>query len=278
MPLDSTLLAQLPDTLSVEVDGKPLPLRETSFVKEARDFPTFVRTAYDAHREVGARIPVKVNGPEGVQEWRKTHLPTLYKSGLLDAPPASPDEYGVVKPSDLPDGLAWDDDRAKRYATVLHKHGVPKAAVPELMQLHVESLLGALRALQTSVEEGMKTLRTEHGDKFEERAELAKRLTSAIFKTPEELAFFEETGLGNHPGFLSVLMRLAPFAAQDSSVLAGSSSGGALSGEDVRKEVADIMSNPQNPRNKLYWQRDKATLEYVEGLYKKAYGDAKVEV
>lgn len=281
MPLDEALVAQLTDDMTVEVDGKPVPLRETPFVKEAKDFASLVRGGYEAHREVGARIPVKVDGkPESIAEWRKNHLPTLQKNGLIPTGPASPADYGVVKPADVPEGLSWDDARALKYATILHKYGVPKEIVPELMDLHKEALTGAHLALKTSKEEGIKALQAEHGDKYDERVELAKRLTAVLFKSPEELEFFELTGLGNHPGFLSVIMRLAPLAMQDSSIAAGlgSAGGEGVTGEDVRKEVAAIMSDPNNPKYKLYWQQDKATLEYVNELYKKAYGDAPVAI
>jgi len=279
--LDEALLAQLPDTLTVDVDGKPSPLRETAFVKEAKDFASLVRGGYDAHREVGARIPIKHDGkPESIAEWRKTHLPSIYKSGLLDAPPATPADYGVVKPENVPEGLTWDDARALKYAGILHKYGVPKAIVPELMALHAEALTGAGQVLKTSVEEGTAALKAEFGDKYDTRVEEAKRLTAAIFKSPDELAFFEQTGIGNHPGFLSVLMRLAPLAMSDSSILASSPSGspGGESGEAVRSEVADIMNNTANARHKLYTQGDKATMDYIDSLYKKAYGGGQVEL
>ena len=281
MPLDQALLEQLPDTLAVDVDGKTIPLRETPFVKEARDFPTLVRVAYDAHREVGARIPIKTDGkPESIAEWRKTHLPNIYKAGLLEAPPSTPEDYGVVRPDEIPEGLSWDDERAKKYAGILHKYGVPKAIVPELMELHKEALIGASRALNTAKETGIAALKEEFKDKYDERMEQAKRLTKAIFKSPEEIEFFSELGLGDHPGFLSVLMRLAPLALQDSSVLPSGSGGGdgSMTGDDVRKELADIMSNPNNARNKLYWQRDAATLKYIDELYQKAYGKGTVEI
>ena len=281
MPLDETLLAQLPDTLSVDVDGKAIPLRETPFVKEARDFATFAKVAYDAHREVGARIPIKTDGkPESIAEWRKTHLPNIYKAGLLEAPPATPEDYGVVKPSELPEGLTWDDDRAKKYAGILHKYGVPKGIVPELMALHQEALQGAARSLKTSKETGIAALKSEFGALYDERTEQAKRLTKAIFKSPEEVALFDDLGVSDHPGFLSVMMRLAPLAMQDSSVLpSGSQSGGgSATGDEVRKELADIMTNDKNPRNKLYWQRDEGTLKYVDDLYKKAYGSGTMEI
>lgn len=279
--LDEALLAQLPPDLSVEVDGKPVPLRDTPFVKEAKDFPSFVKGAYDAHREVGARIPLKATTPEAVAEWKKTHLPKLYQAGILEAPPASPKDYGVVKPDTVPEGLSWDDAKAEKYAGILHKYGVPKAIVPELMALHVEALTGAGQALKTSVEEGMKALKAEYGAEYEARVEQTKRLTDLIFKSPEELDFFERTGLGNHPGFLSVMMRLAPLAAQDSSVLAGlgqTSPASSATADSVRAEVADIMTNTSNPKHALYWKQDKATLQYVEDLYRKAYGDGKVEI
>ncbi len=281
MGLDETLTAQLPDTLTVEVDGKVVPLRETPFVKESKDFASLVKAGYDAHREVGARIPIKHDGkPETIAEWRRTHLPNIYKAGLLEAPPATPADYGIVKPTNVPDGLVWNDDRATKYAGILHKYGVPKAIVPELMALHTEALTDVGLTLKTSVEEGTKALKAEFGDKYDQRIEEVKRLTAVLFKDPEEIEFFEKTGLGNHPGFLGVMMRLAPLAMQDSSIAAGlgSNSDTGVTGETVRAEVADIMSNPNNPKNKLYWQQDKATMEYVNNLYKKAYGDAKVEL
>jgi hypothetical protein len=177
--------------------------------------------------------------------------------------------------------LSWDDTRAEKYAGILHKYGVDPAIVPELMQLHVEALTQAGEALKTSVEEGTKALKTEFGDKYDVLVEDAKRLTAAIFKTPDELEFFERTGLGNHPGFLGVIMRLAPLAMQDSSIMASSSdtSGSSTAGADaVRAEHADIMTNKANPKHALYMAGDKATLDYVDSLYKKVFGDKQVEV
>ena len=279
MDLDATVL---PDTLTVDVDGKAIPLRDTSFVKEAKDMASLVKTGYDAHREVGARIPIKTDGkPESIAAWRQTHLPSIYKAGLLDAPPATPADYGIVKPENAPDGLGWSDERATKYATLLHKFGIPKAAVPELMALHVEALQGAGQVLKTSMEAGTAALKAEFGDKYDTRIEEAKRLTAAIFKSDEEITLFEQSGLGNHPGFLGVMMRLAPMIGQDSSVLAGlgdQTKGGDSSGAAVTTEVADIMNNKNNPKYTAYHNGDKTVLDYIDNLYKKAYGAGQVEV
>jgi hypothetical protein len=268
--------------LTAEVDGKSIPMRDHPFVKEATDFPTFVKSAYEAHREVGARIPVKVDAskPETVEAWRKEHLPKLYKAGVLQAPPASPEEYAFAKPETVPDGLKWDPERAAGYAKLAHKHGLSKEAAQELMDFHLQTLQGARAALKTTYDNGMVALKKEFGDQYDTRFEQAGRIAASILKNEAELEFFEELGLANHPTFLSLLMRLAPLVEQDSTVLRGlgGSESGGMTGEDVRRELADIMGNPENPKHKLYWSRDKGVLEYVDGLYRKVYGDAKIQI
>jgi hypothetical protein len=276
--------------MTVEQNGQQVPLRDVPFIKESTDIGTFAKRAFDVHRELGSRIPLKVNGTAEVESWRKEHLPKLYQAGVLTAPPGKPEEYGITKPSDLPEGLGWSDELSKELATALHKHGVPKAAVPELLALHTKAMLGAQTALKTSYDEGMAALKHEHGDKFEERLEQAKRITGhftkegqwvpgLIFKTPEEVDFIEKTGLGDHPGFLSIIMRLAPLAMQDSSYLAEMTRpDGAMGGEALRTEIGKIMSDPTHPKYKLYWQRDPGVLKEIEEMYRKTYGDAKVEL
>lgn len=100
---------QLPDTYTVEVDGKPMPLRDVPFVKEAKDLGGLIKTGYDAHREVGARV--RIPNKEAKPEERTAFLGKLYEQGLLEAPPSSPDEYGITKPDALPDGLLWSDEK-----------------------------------------------------------------------------------------------------------------------------------------------------------------------
>lgn len=282
MPLDDAMLQMLPDTLTVEVDGKATPLREHAFVKEAKDFPTFVKTAFDAHREVGSRIPLRVDKtkPETIEAWRKEHLPKLYEAGILNRPVGSPAEYGIKRPEQIPAGLGWDDKRAEEYATLAHKHGLTKEAVEELMAFHLGSLQNIQSMIKTSYDDGMKALKEEFKDNFAQREEQASRLAAALFKNEAELAWFEEVGLANHPTFLSVLMRLAPLVEQDSSVLRGlpGMNAGGLTGDDVKRELADIMSNPENPKYKLYWAGDKDTLAYIDTQYKKVYGDAQVQL
>lgn len=262
--------ATLPATMTVEIDGKPVPLRDTPFVKEAKDLGSLIKGGYDAHREVGARvrIPSKDKTDEVTAFKGK-----LYEAGLLEAPPAKPEDYGIAKPADLPAGMQWDDAIAKELGTVLHKHGIPKAAVADLLNLHVKTLGGQQSLFAVTEEQGTATLKAEFGDKYESLLEDAGRLASTIFKTPAELAVFEKSGLANHPLFLGPLMRLAPLARQDSSFMPDANrpaQGG--DADSLRTKLADIMSNKANPLHDGYHRNDPSVMRQIDEMYQGVYG------
>lgn len=270
--------AFLPDDLMVEHEGKQVPLKSVPDLVNAKDLSALAKGYYESQREIGRRerVPGKDAKPEDVQAFKAK----LIERGLLSAPPASPQDYAITKPEELPDGLGWTDELATELATALHKHGVSKEAVPDLLALHTKALVGAQAGLNTSMEVGMAALKTEFGDKFDERMEFAKRLTPTLFRSEEELDFLERSGLANHPGFLGVIMRLAPLAQQDSSFMAGlnQSSSGAMTGEQVRAEIAKIMSDKNHPDHNGYWKQEPAVMKKIEALYQRAYGTAPVTV
>ncbi len=261
----------IPVTATIDVGGQQVPLRDQAFIKESADLEAFARRALDQHSEVGRRIPLKVVGDAELAKWKTDNLPKLYEAGILSKPPDTAADYGVVKPDVLPDGLAWSDEMASEFGTLLHKHGASKALADGLLDLYGKALFGTQKTLETNYDTALAALKTEHAEHFEERKELAKRLTKQIFKSDEELAFFEELGLGDHPGFLSVMMRLAPLAASDSSYLKDAIIAPAATGEDVRSELGRIMSDKTHPMHAGYHQRDPAVLKHIEEIYKKAY-------
>lgn len=269
--------ALLPEDFNVEHGGQQIHVRDHPFVKEARDFGAFVKQAFDAHREVGSRV--RIPGAEATDAERDVFRQKLIEAKLLEAPPASPEEYGIAKPETVPEGVTWDEGLAGELAKALHKHGAPKELAADLLALHMKALAGAGATLKTSFEAGMAALRREHGDQFEKKMDMAARLSRSIFRTPEEVEFFETTGLANHPGFINLLLRLAPLAEQDSSFMREySHPGGQISGDEVRLEVAKIMSDKTHPMYEGYWRRDPKIMAHVEGLYRRAYGDTPVEV
>lgn len=243
-----------------------------------KDVPSVLKSYAHSQHRLGNAIPLpgKDAKPEEVAAARRR----AFEGGLFPAPPADPKEYGITKPEQLADGLGWSDELAGKFGTVLHKHGASKDLAKDLLDLYGEALIGTHKTLKTSYDAGLAALKTEYGDKYEERRELAKRLAGQVFKNPEELEFFEDLGLADHPGFLSVLMRLAPLAQQDSSFLKDAAKGGdgSVTGDDVRAEVARIMTDKTHPMYEGYRRQDKKVQDHIDELYRKAYGTGKVEI
>jgi hypothetical protein len=267
---------ELPEDLTVDNgDGTKTIARDHPFIRESPEMGHFVNKALAQHKEFGARIPVKkAETPEAVAEWRKNHLPRLYDAGVLERPPARPEDYEIKRPDVLVNGFNWSDERAKGFASLLHKYGIPKSAAGEFLALHEQALAGQQKELNTSKEAATAALKAEYGDKYEDAAAQAGRFKKHIFKTPEEETFFSETGIGDHPLFLSVMMRLAAQAANDTSIFPdGNRAGGTptMTGEAVTAEVAKIMTDPNHPKHKLYHAGDPATMAEIDALYKQAY-------
>ena len=220
-------------------------------------------------------LPGKDAKPEEVSALRAK----LYESGVFTAPPATPEDYGLSKPEALPAGVNWNPELSGKFAAALHKHGVPKAALADLLPLYQEAVSGAAGSLKTDHDSGMTQLKRDFGEKFDESMELAGRMVKGIFKTEEEQALYDRLGLGNDPRFLGPLLRLAPLMAQDSSFIDSLPvQGGASTGDEVRAEVSKIMSDPTHPMYEGYRRRDPKVERHIDNLYKQAYGNKPVNL
>lgn len=270
--------ALLPDEATIDYKGAPTKLRDVPDIRNAKDLPTLAKAYLDSQRELGARV--RVPGPDAKPEDRQAFLDRITEAGILPKPPGSPEDYKLVKPETMPDGMVWNEALATELASTLHKHGAKVELAQDLLALHDKALAGMRQRLEVSPEQTMAQLKAEFGDKTESLQASAGRLASAIFKTPEELKFFEDSGMGDHPTFLKVLMRLAPLAEQDSSFVAemARATDGGQSPEAIRQEVGRIMQDTTHPMHAGYWQRDKTVLDYIDNLYRKTYGSAPVEI
>jgi len=263
--------AFLPDEAVMDHDGKSVKLKDLPDIQNAKDLPTLAKNYIESQRELGRRV--RIPGKEAKPEETQAFKARLVESGVIPAPLGSPAEYGIVKPEGLPEGVPWSDELATTLAATLHKHGAPKELAADLLALHMQALGGAQETLKTSLEAGTSALRAEFGEKYDEAFAFAERFAPTIFKTPEELAFYERTGLGNHPLFLGPVMRLASLAMQDSSFVAQMArpTGPMEQGEAV-KEHTRVMSDPKHPHYAGYQKGDPKALAYVDSLYRKPAG------
>lgn len=241
-----------------------------------KDIPTLIKGYAHAQKRMGSAInlPGQNAKPEELQALRDK----LYQAGVFKAPPAKPEDYGLAKPEGLPPGVNWSDEMAGKMAQALHKHGVPKEAIADLMPLYFASLGQQAQLSKATQEEGMQALKTEFGDKFEQHLEMGKRIYDSIFKSPEEAQMYESLGLGNDHRFLAPLLRLAKLGEQDSSFIESlGQAPGAMDGDAARKEYAEIVSNDKHPMHAGLMRRDPVVEKYIDDLYRKAYGTQEVK-
>jgi hypothetical protein len=240
-----------------------------------KDIPSLVKGYAHLSKRMGSAI--NLPGKDAKPEEMTALKAKLIEAGVMPKPIGDPKDYAITKPENLPAGVQWSDELSTKLATTLHKYQVPKEAVADLMALHMESLGGTTGSFAGDTATVMAELKAEHGEKFDERKELATRLIGEIFKTDEEAALANKLGLGENARFVSLLMRLAPLAQQDSSFMESLSvKGGEMSGEAARDEYAKVMSDPKHPQYEGFKKGTKEALAYVDNLYKQSYGNAPV--
>lgn len=270
---NGTAVADWKPFLTEELKADPIVADWASKASE-KDTPSIIKSYAHLSKRMGGAInlPGKDAKPEEVQGLKAK----LYEAGIFQAPPADPKEYGITKPEKLPDGLGWNDDLATKFAQTLHKHGAPKGLAADLLPLYQEAILGAQTVFKTDQEAGLAALKKEFGEQFDSRKEATSRMIGEIFKDEQELALFNQLGLGDHPKFLSVLMRIAPSYQPDSSYQPDAGQGGGTGGEGPREELAKIMNDKTHPMHAGYWRQpqDPKVVEHIDNLYKKAYGGA----
>lgn len=270
---NGTAVADWKPFLTEELKADPIVADWASKASE-KDTPSIIKSYAHLSKRMGGAInlPGKDAKPEEVQGLKAK----LYEAGIFQAPPADPKEYGITKPEKLPDGLGWNDDLATKFAQTLHKHGAPKGLAADLLPLYQEAILGAQTVFKTDQEAGLAALKKEFGEQFDSRKEATSRMIGEIFKDEQELALFNQLGLGDHPKFLSVLMRIAPSYQPDSSYQPDAGQGSGTGGEGPREELAKIMNDKTHPMHAGYWRQpqDPKVVEHIDNLYKKAYGGA----
>lgn len=229
-----------------------------------KDIPSIIKGYAHAQKRMGSAIhlPGKDAKPEELTALRTK----LYETGVFAAPPAKPEEYGLADPGNLPEGVKFSPELASKFAAAMYKHGIPKAALADLMPVYLEAIQGRSATLKTDADAKVAELRKEHGEKFEERWELADRLAKDIFKTPEEIDYLAKTGAG--PLLYGPLLRLAHLAGQDSAYIESLKPSGDGTA-NAASEHAKIMTDSKHPMHEAYKRSDPKVLEYIDGLYRK---------
>lgn len=216
-----------------------------------KSVPDMAKALANANALIGKKlgVPNEKSSPEEVAAFRKA-------MGV----PESIEEYKFA-PDALPEGMTWSDDMAKPYAEIAHKHGIPPAAMKELVNQHAKTEAFKMEAIQATFEkqrtEAVQALQKEWGNDFGKNIGLAKQAA--------KLAGVDANSHGfSDPEVVRGFVRMAQMMSEDK---VGRSMGGTefMTGAARAK---DIMTNPENTWHKRYMEGDREAAALVTSLLK----------
>jgi hypothetical protein len=252
---EGTLLSGAPasitDAPSPEVAEKPEWLPEKFWRNDKADVESLSKSYQGLEQLLGKKAnaivpPTEKSSPEEVAAYRKA-------IGV----PESPEDYNL-KPEQLPEGVTWDENVAKRAAELAHKHNVPAAAMQEFMKFDMEraALMNQAAAgmIEQQLEAGRAELQRVYGDKMPEKIELARRAAVTAGVDPSSQGFVD-------PQVVKAIVNLAEKLSDD-KLVAGDQTGVS----STRARARDIMTNQSNPLYARYQEGDAEVVDQVRRM------------
>lgn len=268
-------LELIPANVTVEQDGKQIPLRETPYVTESPDYPTLLKRGYDSHRAIGGmvRVPAKDAKPEEVQAFRKkvgeagVHIPKPY--------PESPDKYEVKKPEGLNPEIPLDEETIGAVRKVAHELELPQEALDKILPIHFAYVEKVFKAYKKSKEEAIKKFDAALIAKGENPEKAKAAIGRYIAKKfgDADYAVFNTSGYGNHPAFLQMAYENALANGEDLADIRPEED---KTADAEYQETRKIMMDPKHPDHEKWKAEgsDGPLHQRIRDAYKKRWGTA----
>jgi hypothetical protein len=233
------------------VGDKPEWLPEKFWTDKGPNVEAIVKSYQGMEQLLGKKAnaivpPSEKSTPEEVAAYRKA-------IGVPDSP-----EGYKLKPDNLPEGINWDENVAKRAAELAHKHNVPASAMQEFMKFDMERAAmmsqAAAGMIEAQLESGREELQRVYGDKFGEKIELARRAAVTAGVDPASHGFVD-------PQVVKAIVTLAEKLSDD-RLVAGDQTGAS----STRARARDIMTNQGNPLYARYQEGDPEVVDQVRRM------------
>lgn len=216
-----------------------------------KSVPDMAKALANANALIGKKlgVPNEKSSPEEVAAFRKA-------LGVPD----TLDDYKFA-PDALPEGMTWNDDFAKPFAEIAHKHNVPPGAMKALANQFAHYEKVKLEALQSTFEkqrtEAVGTLQKEWGTEFDKNIGLAKQAAKMAGVNANSHGFSD-------PEVVRGFVRMAQMMSED-KMGRGMQSAEMMTGQ---ARAMDIMRNAENPWHKRYQEGDREAVSLVNSLLK----------
>ncbi len=153
---------------------------------------------------------IKPLGKDATPEQREAYLRALGK-------PEKPTEYAFP----ITEGIERDPKFVEWAQNTFHKIGIPKEMGEQVAAQFDAFTLEMIKANQEAVvkakADAETKLKAELGAEYPAAVELTKRFLTKHAK-PEDMAFLDESGMGNHPAMIRMIVAFAKLTGEDTGL------------------------------------------------------------
>jgi hypothetical protein len=265
-------------TPELKADPVAWPILEKMQEKSVTD--VLKSYAHSEHR-LGSSLPVKLNGDitdEDRAKFNTEYLPKLIEAKYLPAPVKLPDKYEIARPQGLPEG-AWSEALEGKVHTWAKKFGLTQEAVNEGLGIHLETFAGFGQAIVRDREAARASIKEQAEKKgwtYDQVMESLTRWSDTKITDPVVREKMRDAGWADDPD-LAMVIHEAVMASGESVRNLGGATMADEQKDALVNEAKDITGNKQNTKYQLYHSGDRATMEYVDNLWKKAHGSVEID-
>jgi hypothetical protein len=189
-------------TLPDDIRGDPI-------IKDYKDLTGLVKSHINAQKMIGSD---KILKPR--EDWKPEQWQEFYKSA---GRPDKPEDYKLPEMK-LPGGVTLDPEKTKAFLKVFHDSGLTQKQTEALIKTYGETVAGdavAIRAkADTAREQEISQIRTELGDKFDSKLEVARSVVLQ-FGGEEVQKYLRDSGLGNDPKLVRLFIKVGEAMMED---------------------------------------------------------------
>lgn len=233
-------------------------LRGDDSLKPHADLNALVKDYIGTKRMLGNRIPIP--GDDADDAMRQEFSEKLGKiPGVFMIPgegadddamaafynklgrPATPEEYGITKPENLPDGVEFKEEAMAPMLKFMHGIGLNTAQVRKIVDYRMNEAGNEAKAMRTIGEAASSNLKGEWGSGYEQNMGIGK--TAAGNFSESDAAVLTELAQSS-PAVARALHKLGTLTLED-SVLRQFGAGGEVirSPDEIRGELAALEGN-----------------------------------
>lgn len=211
------------------------------------NFLELMRGHANASKLIGQKSTLKAPAPDAKPEEIAKFNEQI--RGVLGIP-ATPEEYKIAKPENLPQGLTWNDAEVGEFAKLAHSLNIPPAAAQKLVEFDMQRMQKLNASGEAKLDEFVKAqeaeLRKDWGADFE--VNLGKAAKAA------QLAGFDlnDSELANNAKFVKAMLTVSNLIKPDA--LVGNDKAGLVM--DGKAQAEDIRRNAANPWHAAYMGKE----------------------